>query len=153
MNKENRIILIIFIVLALGAVGLGIILKSYYIKKNTNFTKVEIQDDKSMVLTIDLGKENPNKLPVLIDFGSDSCEPCVKMKPVLNELAKEYKGKLIVKFYDSKKDKNQFKKYGINGIPAQMFFDSNGKQIFKHIGFYSKEDIIKKFEEMGIKLS
>jgi len=74
------------------------------------------------------------------------------MAPILEELAKEYKGKLKVEFIDVWENPGAGEKYGIRVIPTQIFFDRNGEEFFRHEGFYSKEDILRKFKDQGIDL-
>jgi thioredoxin 1 len=92
------------------------------------------------------------KLPKLIDLGSDKCVPCKMMEPILEELKTEYKNKLDVVFINVMKDQKSAANYRIRVIPTQIFLDSSGKEIFRHEGFYSKEEILAKFKELGISL-
>jgi thioredoxin 1 len=102
-------------------------------------------------------KADPEKtekpLPKLLDLGSDKCIPCKMMTPVLDELKKDYKGKLNVEFIDVWKDKSAGEKYKVSTIPTQIFYDAKGKELFRHIGYYPKADILAKFKELGIKLT
>ena len=91
------------------------------------------------------------KLPKLLDLGSTSCIPCKMMAPILDELTKEYKGKLEVSFIDVWKNKEPAEKYNINSIPTQIFFDAQGKEVFRHVGYWPKDEIIKAFRNKGIK--
>ena len=91
-------------------------------------------------------------LPRLVDLGATKCVPCKMMAPILEELAKEYKGKLKVEFIDVWENRDAGGKYGIRVIPTQIFFDRKGKEFFRHEGFYPKEDILRKFKDQGIKL-
>jgi len=72
------------------------------------------------------------------------------MKPILAELAVEYEGKLNVVIVEVYEQMELTRKHGIMAIPTQIFFDSNGKEIARHIGFYAKEDIIAQLQAMGI---
>jgi len=96
-------------------------------------------------------EEAPKELPVLIDLGAGTCIPCKMMQPVLDEVKKEYEGKAIVKIIDVYEKREEAMKYGIRAIPTQIFFDASGKEIFRHEGFFSKEEITAQFKEMGIK--
>jgi len=95
-------------------------------------------------------KSIPVKLPRLIDLGADKCVPCKMMAPILEQLKEEYKGVFEVIFIDVWKDPQPGKRYKIRVIPTQIFFDSSGKELFRHEGYYSKEDILKKWEELGV---
>jgi len=91
-------------------------------------------------------------LPRLVDLGAGKCIPCKMMAPVLEELKKEYAGKFEVVVIDVWENPDEGKKYNIRVIPVQIFFDMNGKEIFRHEGFFSKEDILAKWKELGVDL-
>ncbi|MEI8064648.1 MAG: organomercurial lyase, partial [Verrucomicrobiota bacterium] len=76
--------------------------------------------------------------------------PCKKMAPILEELKTEYAGKLEVSFIDVWKTPDEAKKYGIQLIPTQIFFDTDGKELFRHEGFFGREDILGKWKELGV---
>jgi thioredoxin 1 len=92
-------------------------------------------------------------LPVLIDLGSDQCIPCKMMAPILEELKTEYAETLTVHFLDVSKQPALSKLYGIQLIPTQIFYDAAGKELFRHEGFYAKEDIFAKWKEFGVDLA
>jgi len=96
--------------------------------------------------------EPEKALPRLLELGAGKCQACKAMKPILDELTKTYEGRLEVTFIDVWKDPDAAKKYGIRLIPTQIFFDAAGKEVFRHEGFYPREDILKKFKESGIDL-
>jgi thioredoxin 1 len=85
-----------------------------------------------------------------IELGADKCIPCKAMQPVMREIAQEYKGTIQVVFYDVWKTPKYAKDYGIQMIPTQVFIDKNGDEIFRHVGFYAKDEIIKLLKEKGI---
>jgi thioredoxin 1 len=91
-------------------------------------------------------------LPRLVDLGSVSCIPCKMMAPILEELKKEYAGRLQVEFIDVMADPDAAGPYKISLIPTQIFFDASGKERFRHEGFFSKEDILAKWRELGVSL-
>jgi thioredoxin 1 len=94
----------------------------------------------------------PKHLPKLIDVGAESCIPCKMMVPVLKELKEQYASKLEVVFVDVRKDPAAAEKHAVRLIPTQIFFDAKGKEFYRHQGFFSKEEILAKFKEKGIKL-
>ena len=91
-------------------------------------------------------------LPRLVDLGSVVCVPCKMMAPILEDLKKQYAGRLVVEFIDVNVDRAAGTKYGIKLIPTQVFFDASGKEFFRHEGFFSKEDILATFEKQGVSL-
>ncbi|MDI6813802.1 MAG: thioredoxin domain-containing protein [Desulfitobacteriaceae bacterium] len=92
------------------------------------------------------------QLPKLVELGATRCVPCRMMAPVLEELKNEYKGKLVVVFVDVWENPGEAEKYGIQVIPTQIFYDEDGKEFFRHEGFFPKEDILKTFRDNGVKL-
>ncbi|HUT29416.1 MAG TPA: organomercurial lyase [Sedimentisphaerales bacterium] len=97
--------------------------------------------------------EAAKALPRLVDLGADKCIPCKLMAPMLEELRKEYAGRLRVDFIDVWKNPDAAKGYGIKLIPTQIFFDASGKERFRHEGFFAKEDILGKWKELGVDLA
>jgi thiol-disulfide isomerase/thioredoxin len=90
------------------------------------------------------------KLPRLIDLGANKCIPCKKMAPILEELAETHKAFFSVEVIDVWVNPDQGKKYNVRIIPTQIFYDAQGKERYRHIGFYSKEDILSKWRELGV---
>ncbi|MCX5805413.1 MAG: thioredoxin family protein [Proteobacteria bacterium] len=95
---------------------------------------------------------SPKKLPRLVDVGADKCIPCIAMAPILEELKKEYAGILEVEFVDVWKNPNAGQKYGIRGIPTQIFYDASGKELDRHMGYISKKQILQSFYKLGVEL-
>ena len=93
------------------------------------------------------------QLPRLVDLGADKCVPCKMMAPILDELKKSQAGKVNVEFIDVWKNPGAGEQYGIRVIPTQIFFSPDGKELFRHEGFFSKEDIVAKWKEFGIELA
>ncbi len=89
-------------------------------------------------------------LPRLVDVGAKTCIPCKLMAPILEELKKEYAGKLQVDFLDVSINPDYAGQYEVQIIPTQIFYDATGKELFRHEGFYSKEDILAKFKQLGV---
>lgn len=91
-------------------------------------------------------------LPRLVDLGAGKCIPCKKMAPILDELKQQYAGAMEVEFIDVWQDPRAGDKYGIQMIPTQIFYDASGKELFRHEGFFAKEDILAKWKELGVEL-
>ncbi len=92
-------------------------------------------------------------IPRLVDLGATKCIPCKMMAPILEDLKKTYAGKMDVQFIDVWENPEAGKKYGINVIPTQVFFDADGKELFRHEGFFGKDDILAKWNELGVDLA
>ena len=90
-------------------------------------------------------------LPKLIELGSKGCIPCGMMEPILADFKKNRAHQFEVVFYDvrEKEGAKKAKPYKIRTIPTQVFEDKDGKELFRHEGFYSKENILKKWRELG----
>ncbi len=91
-------------------------------------------------------------MPCLLDLGAGKCVPCKMMAPILKELREEYAGSLGVVFIDVWQDPSAAEKFGVQTIPTQIFLDSSGKELFRHVGFFSKEEILAKWEELGVEV-
>jgi thioredoxin 1 len=135
MNKTTRIIIVIAVV-AVAALA-------FVAKQNKQARPAATNATPAIATTT-------AKLPKLIDLGAGKCIPCKMMAPVLEELKKEYAGRMNVEFIDVWENPDAGKPYGIEVIPTQIFFDSSGKELFRHIGFFSKDDILAKWKELGV---
>lgn len=93
--------------------------------------------------------DDGQRLPRLVDLGAKKCIPCKMMAPILEELKKEYEGRLIVQFIDVWEKPQEAKRFEVRMIPTQIFYDASGKEIFRHTGFFAKEDILKTWKEKG----
>lgn len=92
------------------------------------------------------------RTPRLVDLGAGKCVPCKAMAPILEELKRSYEGSLSVEFIDVWERREEAAKYGVSMIPTQLFIAADGKELFRHEGFYSKEEILAKCAELGFKL-
>jgi len=91
-------------------------------------------------------------LPLLVDLGSAQCIPCKMMKPTLDDFMANYADRFETRFIDVNQDMETAQRYGIRMIPTQIFFDAGGNELFRHEGFMSKEDLLAKWEELGVQL-
>lgn len=82
--------------------------------------------------------------PVIIDFGAQWCGPCQMMLPIVEELAAEYEGKIIVGKMNVDDNDAVPSQYGIMNIPCMLFF-KNGELVERHVGACSKEELKKHF--------
>ena len=88
-----------------------------------------------------------------VELGSVNCIPCKAMQPVMKAIESKYKGKVRVVFYDVWTDQGApyAKSYNIRAIPTQVFLDENGKEFFRHTGYYPEADIDAVLLSRGIK--
>lgn len=87
--------------------------------------------------------------PVMVDFSAEWCGPCKMAGPVIDELAEEYKDKMIIGKVDVDADKITAGKYGVMSIPTVIIF-KDGKEVERMSGFNGKEgyeNLIKKVLE------
>ncbi|MBN2448110.1 MAG: thioredoxin family protein [Phycisphaerae bacterium] len=97
-----------------------------------------------------VAEAQPAGLPRVVDLGADKCIPCKKLAPILEELKNEYAGRVTVEFIDVWKDPKAGEPYNIRLIPTQVFFDRDGKEVWRHEGFLPKADFVAKFAELGV---
>ncbi len=140
MNKNSKLVVVIALLFATGAV--------IAIKHNRSSPGKKEAAESSGQSPV----QQAVALPRLVDLGAGKCIPCKMMAPILEELKREYAGALRVDFLDVWENPNSAKEYGIRVIPTQIFYDANGKEMFRHEGFFSKEDILSKWKELGINL-
>jgi thioredoxin 1 len=88
-------------------------------------------------------------LPRLVDLGADTCIPCKMMAPIIEDMKKEYAGKMEVVFIDVWKKREEAGRYGIQLIPTQIFYGADGKELYRHQGFIGKEDILATWKKLG----
>ncbi len=98
----------------------------------------------------DFGSVPVKGMVTMIDLGAKKCIPCKMMAPILEKLKKVYDGKAAIVFIDVWKNRGQAKRFGIQYIPTQIFFNSDGKEIYRHVGFMGEKDIIAQLQKMGV---
>ena len=87
---------------------------------------------------------------VMLELGSVGCVPCEQMKPVMERLKTNYKGKLDVIFVDVRKDRESARKFRVTLIPTQVFLDRNGQEFHRHMGYYPYEEIVPVLKKAGL---
>ena len=86
--------------------------------------------------------------PAFYDFGAKYCIPCKEMQKVVAELKPQYGDQVEFRLIYSDEEMPLFKEYKIVAIPTQVFLDASGKVVDQHIGALSKEEVIKKLQEL-----
>jgi thioredoxin 1 len=113
---------------------------------NTNITVVNMTNDtfKQLIFNYDKNKEwkYEGTKPAIIDFYATWCPPCRQLSPLVEEIAKEYSGKIVVYKIDTDKEKILSQHLGITGLPTLLFIPLNGKPQAS-MGYIPKETIVK----------
>ncbi len=98
--------------------------------------------------------EVPTKgMVTVLDLGAKKCIPCKMMAPILKKLKGQYEGKASIVFIDVFEHREQAARFGIRAIPTQIFFDRDGNEVHRHLGFMSEEEIVKQLKKMGVDLN
>ncbi len=87
-----------------------------------------------------------------VELGATWCTPCKLMQPVMRSLESRYGEQLKVIFYNvsSAKERSYAQQYRIRLIPTQVFLDNNGKEFFRHEGFFPETEIDKLLRQQGL---
>ena len=88
-----------------------------------------------------------SELPLVVDFWATWCGPCSMIAPIVEELAKEYDGKINVGKCDVEECDELAAEFGIRNIPTLLFF-KNGQVVDKMVGAVSKAKLQEKFESI-----
>jgi thioredoxin 1 len=88
-----------------------------------------------------------------IELGSVRCIPCKQMQPVMKSIKEKYAGQVNVVFYDvwTPEGKPFATQFNIEAIPTQVLLDENGKEFFRHEGYFSEEELVKVLKTKGVK--
>jgi len=88
-----------------------------------------------------------------VEIGSVNCIPCKAMQPIMKAVEEEYKGQVKIVFHDvwTEKGKTDAMKYDIRLIPTQVFLDKDGKEYFRHEGYYPKADVVRVIKMRGVR--
>jgi thioredoxin 1 len=86
----------------------------------------------------------------MLDLGAETCLACKKMETIVQKLEKVYEGKVAIVYIDVWKDTDQAERFGVTAVPAQIFFDKEGQEVYRNVGLMSEEDIVKQLKKMGV---
>lgn len=103
-------------------------------------------------MEVTITKENfaslkAGNLPLVVDFWATWCGPCRMVAPIIEELAAQYDGKIVVGKCDVEDNEDLAAEFGIRNIPTILFF-KNGEVVDKLIGAQSKQKFEEKFEAL-----
>lgn len=104
-------------------------------RNNQRFTQLQIMEHltfetfKEKVFDFDKNQEwkFEGKLPCIIDFYADWCGPCKMVAPILDELSKEYEGKINIYKVDTESEQELSQIFGIRSIPSMLFCPADGQ--------------------------
>lgn len=92
-----------------------------------------------------------NGRPTMADFGKGWCQPCKEMVPVLDQAAKDYRGKANIIYVDLEQYPDLGHLYRISAMPTQVFFNANGAEAARHIGYMDTAQIEQQLAALGAK--
>jgi thiol-disulfide isomerase/thioredoxin len=118
-------------------------------------TPIQINEDwvkKQSILALDnpVDRARRSGKPTMVEFGATGCVPCDMMTPILADLRKRFPEKLNVLFVHVGQEKMLGVRFGIQGIPVQVFFDKNGQEVFRNTGFFPQAELEKKMGQLGL---
>jgi thioredoxin 1 len=86
----------------------------------------------------------------MVDLGAKNCIPCKMMAPIMEKMEKKYEGKAAIVFIDVWEHRKQAGRFGIRAIPTQIFYDATGKEVYRHVGFMAKKEIVGMLKKLGV---
>ncbi len=107
-------------------------------------------------MAADFGAEAARVVPVpgmvtMVDLGAETCIPCKMMAPIIAQLQIDYAERAAIVFIDVKKNAEAIQTFGLKAIPTQIFYDKEGNEQFRHVGFMDKDSIVAILDKMGVK--
>jgi thioredoxin 1 len=88
--------------------------------------------------------------PAVYEFGAKTCIPCIQMKQVMTELQASHGSLVEFRMVYVDEHKDLFPQYKIMLIPTQVFLDASGKEVDRHIGPLTKEELLQKLKELKL---
>jgi len=87
------------------------------------------------------------KLPCIVDFYADWCRPCKMVAPIMEDLAKEYKGKIIIYKVNTDAEKELASLFNVRSIPSILMVPKTGKPSMT-VGLYPKESYVQSIRDV-----
>ncbi|PLX48180.1 MAG: thiol reductase thioredoxin [Desulfobulbaceae bacterium] len=108
-----------------------------------------------LLFTLPLTALASDQVPVpgqvtMVDLGAKTCIPCKMMAPILEKLTADYEDTAAIIFIDVWENSSQAKKFRVSMIPTQIFFDADGNEVSRHVGFMAEAEIIAQLDKMGV---
>lgn len=136
MKKKNSIWLVVFAALALLGIFQVVQTRRYLIQMK------QFPDDS----IVGQGK------PVLVQITSASCLHCRRMMPTLTELAQTHAGHFLIALVSLDRQPQTAARYQVQAVPMQVFYDAQGKELARHVGVMSREEILQQWRQAGVAL-
>jgi thioredoxin 1 len=86
--------------------------------------------------------------PALYEFGAKTCIPCQQMKQVMADLNASHGSQMEFRMVYVDENRPMFGQYQIVAIPTQVFLDASGKEVDRHLGALTKEEVLQKLKEL-----
>ena len=96
------------------------------------------------------GPGPPKGKPALYEFGAGYCFSCKEMEKVMAELKTSHSDQVEFRMIYVDKEEPLFKQYKVMLIPTQVFLDASGKEVDRHMGVLTKEEVLKKLKELKL---
>lgn len=93
---------------------------------------------------------SPKGKPAVYEFGAKTCLPCIQMQQVMAELKASHGDKVEFRMVYVDEDRALFARYRIMLIPTQVFLNAEGKEVDRHIGALSKEELLRKLKDLQL---
>lgn len=146
-TKDRLAKIAIAVVVVLAVVGVYLI-KGDPIASN-NSTGIYTLD---VTWSFDLDEVLSHNLPTIIDFGAETCPPCIEMADDLSSANERYNGKALVKFVDVWENTNGANGFNVTSIPTQYIYDADGNFVERHVGPLTDADFDLIFANLGVEL-
>ena len=101
-----------------------------------------------LISPLAVSSATPAGKPAIYEFGRKLCPICGKNAVVLKEVEARYRGQIILRFLYISEDEPLFRAYGVTFVPTQVFVDASGKEVFRHEGPISQQELITKLKEL-----
>jgi thioredoxin 1 len=89
-------------------------------------------------------------VPLIVEFGGETCIPCMKMQPVLKDLRARLGTRASVSNFWIQPNPEVARRHQIMVMPTQIIFDAKGREIFRHMGYFAQQDFEKALKEKGL---
>jgi thioredoxin 1 len=89
-------------------------------------------------------------VPLIVEFGGETCIPCMKMQPVLQDLRARLGKRVRVSNFWIQPNPDVAQRHQVMVMPTQIIFDAKGREIFRHMGYFAQPDFEKALKEKGL---